>query len=523
MKSSTTGPERCCAVWVPDWPIVAAGVAVDEAAAVFHSNRVTASSVAARQHGVVRHLRRREAQSRCPHLTIIDADPEREARRFEAVAAELDDLTPRVELSRPGLAAFLTRGPSRYFGGDESLAAKTRALVDGVLPGHVSCRVGIADGAFAARRAARQAEGIVVPAGTGPAFLAPLPLAALDLPDLASVLTRLGLRTLGDLASLPASDMLARFGTEGQIAHRLASGLDDRPPATTPPPDDLAMVAELDPPAGEVAPAAFLARSLAGELEQRLGARGSVCTRVVIGAETERGEVRERVWRHEGALSAAAIADRLRWQVDGWLNGSVRQRPTSGIIRLWLIPEEIVAADGRQLGFWGGDAAASQRAVRALARVQGLLGAEDVVVPELRGARSPAEMSTLVPAATVDLDTDRATARPDSIAEPWPGRIPPPAPASVFPDRPRIEVSDRDGSRVGVTARGEPTAEPALVRIGHRSHAITGWAGPWPADERWWDIERHRRRARFQLVTAEGTAHLVTLEAGEWYLEATYD
>ncbi len=523
MFDAVTGV-RTLVVWVPDWPIVAAGVAADAAAAVFHANRVVASSAVARHHGVVRHLRRRESQSRCPRLDVIDADPDRDARRFEPVAAALDELTPRIELTRPGLCAFPTRGPSRYFGGDDALAAKAKALVDSVLPPHVAAQIGIADGPFAARHAARRCELAVVPAGESPAFLAPLPLAALDLPDLTDVLARLGLRSLGDLAALPAADVLGRFGTEGQLAHRLASGLDERPPSTDPPPDDLMMTAELDPPADVVAPAAFVAKALADELEHRLASRGSACTRIVIGAETEHGEIRERVWRHEGALSAGAIADRLRWQLDGWLNGSVRHRPTAGIVRLWLIPEEIVAANGRQLGFWGGDAAAAQRAVRALARVQGLLGTDEVFVPEFRGGRSPIEQVALVPAATVDLEGARPAARPSAVEAPWPGKIPAPSPANVFTDPPRVEVLDRAGMQVGVTGRGEPTADPASMRIGHRTPvAITGWAGPWPADERWWEPGQHRRRARFQLVTVEGTAHLVTLEDGRWYLEATYD
>ena len=53
--------------------------------------------------------------------------------------------------------------------------------------------------------------------------------------------------------------------------------------------------------------------------------------------------------------------------------------------------------------------------------------------------------------------------------------------------------------------------------------AVHAWAGPWPCDENWWDAERHRRRARVQVVLVDGTAHLLTLEAGRWSVEATYD
>jgi protein ImuB len=62
------------------------------------------------------------------------------------------------------------------------------------------------------------------------------------------------------------------------------------------------------------------------------------------------------------------------------------------------------------------------------------------------------------------------------------------------------------------------------VRIGTGAdQAVAGWAGPWLVDERWWDTANHRRRARFQVLTAEGRALLLSVEEGRWWLEATYD
>ncbi|HAS10739.1 MAG TPA: DNA repair protein, partial [Acidimicrobiaceae bacterium] len=341
-------------VWVPDWPLVAAGVDPAMPAAVFVANRVVACTAAARAAGVRRHMRRREAQSRAPSLEVLDHDPDRDARAFEAVVHAVEALTPRIEVTRPGRCAFPARGPSRYFGGDEALAARALEVVAEVLAAPAA--VGVADGPFAAAHAARTAlvranrsgggepPVWVVAPGRAAEYLAPLSLGALDRPELADVLARLGLHSLGDLAALPAADVLGRFGSEGLEAHRLACGLDPRPPATEPPPPDLVVSAELDPPAEQVAPIAFVARGMADELHARLDARGSVCTRIVISAETEHGERSERVWRHEGALSAGAIADRVRWQMDGWLHANVRQRPSAGIAHLWLHPDEVVAA-----------------------------------------------------------------------------------------------------------------------------------------------------------------------------------
>jgi protein ImuB len=519
-------PVRTLVVCCPDWPVVAAGLAPTDPAIVLHANRVVACTPAARQEGVRPGQRRREAQARSPALQVIERDESRDARRFEPVVQALERFTPRLEVCRPGVCAFATRGPSRYFGGDEALAHRVLTTVQQQLaPGWAAhVRVGVADGPFAARWAAHTAEPTrVVPPGESATFLASLPVAALERSELVDVLERLGLRTLGQFAALSPADVVARFGAEGLAAHRLARGLDERPPALRSPPPDLLVAAELDPPAERVDTAAFVAKTLADELHERLERLGLACTRVLIAAETDHGERLERCWRHESALSAAAVADRVRWQLDGWLNGSAAIRPTSGITRLVLMPDEVVAATGRQLGFWGGETAVADRVARSVARVQGLLGPEAVTVPEWRGGRGPGERYELVPAAAVDLTVPRSVVPPGAGAAPWPGRIPPPSPATVPPEPIPAEVRDRMGRSVVITARGFATTDPYEVRFGGGAWLrVEAWAGPWPADERWWDPDAHRRRARLQIL-AGGRAALFTVERGRWWVEAIYD
>ncbi len=538
-------PVRTMVVWCPDWPVVAAGVPLDEPSAVVAANLVIAASPAARIDGVRRGLRRRDAQARCPSLRVLERDEAGEARAFEPLVAAVETFCPRIEITRPGTCAFPTRGPSRYFGGDEALARRVQqAVVDAGSyrgpPSGGGCRVGAADGPFAATLAARRvfdgpagdAEPHIVPPGGTAGFLAPLPVTNLERPELTDVLVRLGVCTLGELASLSRADLIARFGWEGEGAHRLACGLDERQPATRPPPTDLSVSAELDPPADRVETAAFVAKSLADRLHERLAAEGLACVRVSIEAETEHGERLERLWRHEGALDAAAIADRARWQLDGWLTGTARAgragdqeawstRPTGAIALLRLVPDEVTPGRGRQLGFWGNEAAADERAMRSLARVQGLLGPEAVLVPERAGGRGPGEQVITVPADTVDLTEPRPLGDPSA---PWPGRVPPPSPAVVWPDPVPAEVVDEVGRPVVVDGRGWVSHAPFRVSVdGGQWQGIGAWAGPWPVDERWWDLDAHRRRARFQVVADDSTAYLLAVEGGRWWLEATYD
>ncbi len=516
---------RSAVVWCPDWPIVAFGRPPDQPVAVVHANRVVASSAGARHHGVARGLRRREAQGRCPHLEVLERDLRLEARAFESVAASIDEITPRVAIVRPGMILFPTRGPSRYFGGDQAMAQRCVALVGRVLDGLGSPRVGVADGGFAAALAARGAApgGVrVVEPEASAAFLAPFSIHTLDRPDLTGVLARLGLHTLGRFAELARADVLGRFGAEGELAHRLASGLDERPPAVADPPPEMEVVVELDPPLERVDQAAFVGKTLADQLLGRLEDRGATCTRIVVSAQTEHGEDLTRCWRHEGSLTAAAVADRVRWQLDGWLNGSSAARPSAGLTRLSVRPDDIVAGTGRQLGFWGGRAEAAERVARVVARVQGLLGPDAVQVPERRGGRSPHEQVVAVRADTVDLDREHidAAARPGS----WPGALPGPAPARLHRPRLPVELADPADQSIGVDGRSLLSNRPACLRVdGGPWIGIVHWAGPWPLDERWWDPDRHRRWARLQVVDAQGVARLVVVEDGRWWVEATYD
>src|SRR5581483_4279242 len=190
---------------------------------------VLAASGEARTEGVRRGLRRREAEVRCPGLVLRPVDPAGEARAFEALSQAVEVLAPRLALDRPGLLFVPTRGPSRYFGGDDAFATRLLSEVT-----DVSARIGIADGAFAARLAARRAlpgKAFVVPAGESATFLAPWPVRVLEDDDLASLLVRLGLPTLGDFAGLPQASVLGRFGPAGLRAHRKARGEDEHPPA----------------------------------------------------------------------------------------------------------------------------------------------------------------------------------------------------------------------------------------------------------------------------------------------------
>ena len=173
------------------------------------------------------------------------------------------------------------------------------------------------------------------------------------------------------------------------------------------------------------------------------------------------------------------------------------------MIRLRLIPIECVPTGAHQRALWGGSGDEDERAHRALARVQTLLGHGSVLTAVLDGGRDPAQRTRLVPWGDEPVPLH-------SPQQPWPGRLPPPAP-SVLIDPPRpIQVLDDSGQPVQVTERGAVPMPPArLIAAGRPPLPITSWAGPWPVDERWWSRHPVRCGLRFQLVDVRGQAYLV--------------
>ena len=353
---------------------------------------------------------------RCPDL--LDEDEDGDALRlFARVVEAVERYCPWVTTVRPGICSLPARGPARYFGGEDALVQ----LVVETASALTTVEVGVADGLFAAVLAAR--GGVIVPAGGTAEFLAPFSVSVLGQPDLAELLDRLGIRTLGDFAALPEPHVLGRFGSDGVAGHRVAGGR-----------------------SGELGD---LRRATAG---RRLPVRDS------------------------GATAT----------------------PTAG-----------------QPGFWGGVSDADARAGRALAAVQDLLGPDGVVTARLQGGRGPAQRARFV------TWSDRRGRSDTPSGGPWPGQIPPPAPAVVYPAPLRAELVDADGEPLTVSARGLLTGVPCRLSVEQSPwSSVTAWAGPWPSDERWWSRSR-RRSARLQMVTGPA-AHLLLAERGHWWVEATY-
>lgn len=534
---ATAQGRRVIGLWLPDWPVQAAWIsgAVQERTyaasmvpiALFGANGVVDCSSAARRAGVRRGQARRHAQAICPNLITIDEDPARDAQEFEPVLERVEAVAAGVEALRPGLIVVNAYAPTRYYGSEEK--AMELLLDATALPG-VDCSVGVADDIVTAVLAARR--GASIPTGQGKKFRASVSLAelsaevALSFPEqLGEAWLDLGLHTLGDVARIPARDMATRFGVAGAKWRSIAECGAVELVSPREAPADLLVVYVADEVLTRVDMAAFAARTLAVQLHEKLRDHGLSCYRLAVSAVFDDQHELRRVWRCANPLDEATTADRVRWQLDGWMNRrTMAQQVGRGIVELRLEPLDVVVAGSVREALWGGADDASDRALRAATRVQSVLGTEAVTKPVLAGGRGPVERVYKVPVGE--------QARPDTSL--WAGAVPAPNPAMNHPAA-SVQVLDREGNPVVVTGRATLHSPPALLVWGAKRMAVTSWAGPWPVDERWWSPETAHRAARLQVVVAGDAnesssmktsssveAFLLIGQKGKWRIEGRY-
>ncbi len=489
-------------------------------------------------YGVQVGMRRRHAQGLCPDLEIATFQPDRDRRAFNTVVRTVNELVPLIEVTEPGVIVFATRGPSRYFGGDEQMAGKIFQVLRRSIVVDAQFGIGVADSRLAAHIAARisaqnEAPFIVEPDKTK-LWLAQQSVRVLSEfvnidPETVSLLERLGLNTLQDVCKLGESVLAGRFGELGIELHRLARGDEQHPLAAVVAPPEHLCLRIFEEPVDDQQTLLNNVRAMAEEFNNYFAGHGAICVRLVLKFESETGSHSERLWYRPQGLTARAITESAKWQIESWSS-----KLAVGITRVQLIADEVRTDTARQLKLWGGITQVDETASHAIGRLTELLGSTAVQFVKWQGGRDLQDNFQLVSAAHFQprpTDSDESNKSSASNAKmKWRGSLPTPSPSVVYSEPPLVQVVDKDKNLLRVSARHELSAEPSRLIVDGQNYKIVSWAGPWPIEEKWWDIARSRRLVRLQLVIEKSTqndaqqvqALLVTLEHGQWSIAAIY-
>ncbi|MCU1509911.1 MAG: polymerase [Glaciihabitans sp.] len=193
---------------------------------------VTAATYEARKYGVNSAMPMSIALRRCPNAIVLEPHFDRYSHYSKIVMDLCRDLTPLVEPLSIDEAFLDVAGARRLLGSPFEIATLLRARV--LASTGLTCSVGVAATKFVAKLASSRAkpDGLLfVPLEGTLAFLHPLPISALWGVGAKTEerLSRLGLRTVGDVAQTPLAALQKMLGVAaGQKLHDLAWARDPR-------------------------------------------------------------------------------------------------------------------------------------------------------------------------------------------------------------------------------------------------------------------------------------------------------
>jgi len=203
---------------------------------------VSAASYEARRFGVHSAMPIGRAARLCPDAAFLPVDHDKYARASGELMAILAGFTPLLEPLSIDEAFLDATDSRRLFGPGETIAAEIKRRITEAL--HLTASVGVASNKFVAKVASdlRKPDGLVVVGpGREAEFLAPLPISRLWGVGRVTerALESMGIRTIGQLARVPAERLEARLGAGGAVLAELARGRDDRPVEPFAPPKSM--------------------------------------------------------------------------------------------------------------------------------------------------------------------------------------------------------------------------------------------------------------------------------------------
>jgi protein ImuB len=330
----------------------------------------------------------------------------------------------------------------------------------------------------------------VVPPGGEPQALAPLPLDLLGLDaERRDLFHRWGLRTLGDLAVLPAVGLAERLGPEGARLRRMARGEDDQPLVAAPRAESFECTLELEWPVDGLEPLSFLLGRVLEPLCAGLHARGRRAAGLVLDLVLVDGRPYRRVLR-----PAAPSAEARTWRTLLLLD--LEAHPPDEAIARVTVRAEATPARVVQFSLLDPAQPSPERLAETLARLQEWTAAGRAGSPAL-------------------LDTHRPEAFVMGTFGPGP---PSPAAASGVP-RLGLRIF-RPPLPAHVALRG---GEPAFVSAAGIRGAVVDRAGPWRASGDWWDVAWSREEWDVSLGPAGVYRIFRDRMRDAWFVEGEMD
>lgn len=226
--------------------------------------------------GVVVGMRVSQVRAVSADTIIRPTSPEIIDAAMTALGDVASSVSARVEIGQRGFVFCDCEGAALLWASEGELAGVLAARAARC---RLPVRVGIADSKLGASVAARESGGVrIVPPGQTKNFLAPFPVRLLD-PDpmSAGVLASWGIRTIGQLATLPPGALAHRLGLAGSSLASRARGEDTEPLVMRPFPQSFEEGVTLDYEIDRLEALMFVLRRLIEGVATRIELCGLTC------------------------------------------------------------------------------------------------------------------------------------------------------------------------------------------------------------------------------------------------------
>jgi DNA polymerase-4 len=320
-----------------------AGVPLVIGGSPHEKGEVYALSCEAARMGVKRGMPLRQAEALCPQAVFLPSSKARYSQAFEELLAILEGFTPQVEPDGPG-CAYLGIGNLGHGDVIETVQHIGQALRQ---EAHLATAIGLAGARFTAYVAAScldPNQALIIAPGSEREFLQGFPVELLPMnQEMARRLRLLGIRTLGQLAALPAGAVLAQFGKGGRSLQRLAMGHDNRQVVPRHKKEVEKSQRVFDDPVNDLGILEGIARAMAGELVTRLQAHHRMCQELRVALQFEDGTSQE-----DGLVFSQPTFSRERIALNlGQLLQGIVYR--CGVVGLEIVLGDLAPETGRQL------------------------------------------------------------------------------------------------------------------------------------------------------------------------------
>jgi protein ImuB len=439
-----------------------------------------------------------QAMARCGHLKIKPRSPAQEHSAGEILLQTASLFTPNIEATAPGICTMELKGLVLESGADrQSWAEKIRKALASF---HLDCAVGLAPTPGLALLAARGAQPILIVENANE-FIAQLPVAALEPPpETLGILSRWGIRHIGQLLALGRNNIGERLDAAGLILFERVSLDASRPLRLISPSETFSEQIEFENEIETAAPLLFMLRRFVEQLSRRLEMVYQVVAEFQLRLGLASGAAHEREFK---IPSPTGNIDMLFRVLQTHLE---TVRTDTPIISLQLTAKP-ARPERHQFGLFESTLRHPNRFAETLARLGAMLGPENVGAPVLEKTHKPDSFRLQppnfdeIPAAALfrGKEGEMRGVKISNIGLSL-RRLRPPSPA-------HLEFRDE---------------KPVLLRSEIFTGAIIGMRGPFLSSGQWWDDARWARE-EWDVETSNGSLLRVFRTSTSCFVEGVYD